>query len=178
MRTHERIVLAHHLIPTLYGHWPPNDIRGSGSTELRDDKLAALGPIHHGRKPAHLQPTLDELREFHRQVGTMLKHPVFWIDHAKRQVIAEALGRVVRENKYTCYACAICSNHMHLVIRRHCDDWQVMWERLTAGVIAALRRFDDIGADHPVFSDRPYGVYSYDPEAIRGRITYVVKNPE
>ncbi len=27
-------VIAHHLIWTLYGHWLPNDLRGSGSTEF------------------------------------------------------------------------------------------------------------------------------------------------
>ena len=43
-------VIAHHLIWTLYGHWLPNDPRGSGSRELLDEKFAPLGEIHHGRK--------------------------------------------------------------------------------------------------------------------------------
>jgi len=50
MRTHSRIVIGHHLILHGYGHWLPNDPRGSGSEELRQDKLAGLGPIHLGRK--------------------------------------------------------------------------------------------------------------------------------
>lgn len=48
-RTHNRIVIAHHLVMTLYGHWLPNDLRGSGSEELRNPELEELGPIHFGR---------------------------------------------------------------------------------------------------------------------------------
>ena len=36
----------HHLLWTLYGHWLPNDLRGSGSDELRNAKFAMLGPIY------------------------------------------------------------------------------------------------------------------------------------
>lgn len=45
-----RIVIAHHLVLMGYGHWLPNDIRGSGSDEIRNELLAVLGEIHHGRK--------------------------------------------------------------------------------------------------------------------------------
>jgi len=178
LRTHQRQVLAHHLVMTLYGHWPPNDLRGSGSSELRDPKFEVLGEIYQGRKPKHLQPTKVELRAFHREVGKILKHRVIWIDHATRQVVAEAIERVVRGNKYTCYACAICSNHMHLVIRRHRDDWRTMWTHLTNAVRKGLGEFDDVRLDHPVFSERPYAVYLYSPQDIRGRIEYVMENPE
>jgi hypothetical protein len=30
-------IITHHLIWTLYGHWLPNDLRGSGSAEIRDE---------------------------------------------------------------------------------------------------------------------------------------------
>lgn len=177
-RTHQRIALAHHLILTLYGHWPPNDNRGSGSADFRDDKFAALGPIHHGRKPAHEQPTRGELRAFHKQVQPLLNYPIFWIDDAKRQACADAIREVLRANKYTCYACAICANHLHLLIRRHRDDWQIMWRHLVNALCAALRGFDDLSDDHPVISNRPYAVYAYDPEGIRARIDYIERNPE
>ena len=55
------IILAHHLIWTLYGHWPPNDLRGSGSDIVHDEELAALAPVHHGRKPPHLQPSRTQM---------------------------------------------------------------------------------------------------------------------
>ena len=49
-RTHDRIIIAHHLVFYGYGHWVPDDIRGSGSTEIRSPKLEKLGLIHFGRK--------------------------------------------------------------------------------------------------------------------------------
>lgn len=35
LRTHSRYIIAHHLILHGYGHWLPNDPRGSGSREIR-----------------------------------------------------------------------------------------------------------------------------------------------
>src|SRR5882757_9319102 len=121
MPTRRPTIIAHHLIWTLYGHWLPNDLRGSGSSELHDEKFASLGPIHHGRKPAREQPTRKELREFHRQAEPLLNFTRFWIDDAKRQAIRNAIAGIVAERKYTVWACAIMSNHVHMVIRRHRD---------------------------------------------------------
>lgn len=177
MRTHSRIIIGHHVVPTLYGHWPPNDPRGSGSSEFYDEKFAPLGPIHHGRRPPQEQPSRAELRAFHRQAEPLLNFPIFWIDDAKRQAIAEAFATVVRGEGYTVYRCAICSNHMHLVIRRHRDTWQRMWEHFTGAAVGALRSFPDVWAEHPVISQRPYARYLYTPEDIRGRIEYVAGNP-
>lgn len=180
LRTHQRIILAHHLIITLYGHWPPNDLRGSGSTDFYDDKFEQLGPIHHGRKPPEEQPTRDELRAFHKNVEPLLNFPTFWIDDAKRQVITDAFREAIRRNRYTCYACAICSNHMHLVIRKHSDVFEDMWRNLTDAARAALiaSHPNEISAAHPVFAQRPYGVFIYTPVGIRDRIKYAEDNPE
>jgi hypothetical protein len=44
------VVKAAHLVLTGYGHWLPNDPRGSGSEEIRKLGLEMLGPIHFGSK--------------------------------------------------------------------------------------------------------------------------------
>jgi REP element-mobilizing transposase RayT len=180
MRTHKRIVAAHHLILTLYGNWPPNDPRGSGSHDFYDDKFAPLGPIHHGRKPAHLQPTRDELRAYHKQVAPLLNFPLIWLDDATRQVVADAFERVMHEERYTCWACAILKNHVHLVIRRHHDTYQIMFSKLANAAAEALRSYAPLAlaANHPVFSQRPYSSYCYEPADIEERIDYVRGNPE
>ena len=54
MPTPRPMIIGHHLIWTLYGHWLANDLRGCGSIELYDEKFAPLGPIHHGRFAAGL----------------------------------------------------------------------------------------------------------------------------
>ena len=171
-------IIAHHLIWTLYGHWLPNDLRGSGSSELRNEKLDQLGPIHRGRKPERLQPTRRELREFHNQAEPLLEFPRFWLDVAKRQAVADAFARVVAQEGYTVWAFAILSNHAHLVIRRHRDDALTMWIRFAEAIRASLSTFSDIRADHPILSTRPYKVFLRTPGEVCGRIAYVVANPE
>jgi len=115
-------IIAHHLIWTLYGHWLPNDPRGSGSEKIREEKLAPLGPNHQGRKPPSLQPSREKLRNFQQQASPLLEHKKLWIDTGKREIIANAFSEVIAEQNYTVWACAILSNHAHMIVRRHRDD--------------------------------------------------------
>lgn len=177
-----RSVIATHLILTLYGHWAVNDPRGSESVEIKDAKFAPLGPIHYGRKPQPQQPTKEEIKAFHAQHRELLNYPVFWIDEAKRDAFASAVELVIKDRRYTCYACAICSNHAHLVIRTHRDRAQVMWQHIADGIRQRLRLCfpppeDVISAQHPVISARPHNVLLYTPDEVWGRIEYVEKNP-
>jgi REP element-mobilizing transposase RayT len=184
LRTHDRIILAHHIIMTLYGHWPPNDPRGSGSIDFYDNKFDPLGPIHHGRKPPEEQPSRDELRKYHKQVKPLLNFPIFWLNDATQQVVADAIREVVRKNRYTCYACAICSNHLHLVIRKRRDSYEEMWAHLASAIKERLVASHlvvggtPINEHHPVISQRPYAVFLYTRDDIRGRINYAESNPE
>jgi hypothetical protein len=59
------VVIAHHLVWTPYGCWPPNDPRGSSSHEVLVEALAKLGELHYGRNP--VRPTREQLREFHER---------------------------------------------------------------------------------------------------------------
>src|SRR5690348_1880889 len=90
-----RRVIGHHLILTGYAHWLPNDPRGSGSTELKQEKLADLGPIHYGRKK--IQPPRHELKHFYREANQHLQFQPFWFDSAKRQALSEAFFSVIRD---------------------------------------------------------------------------------
>jgi hypothetical protein len=112
-------------------------------------------------------------------VQPLLNFPVIWLDDATRQVVAAAFAETVRRRGYTCYACAILRNHAHLLIRRHRDTYQTMFEHLAASardalVSCPLLRLD---ATHPVISQRPYAVYCYSPDDIRRCIAYINANP-
>ncbi len=174
-----RRVIAVHLVLTLYGHWAVNDPRGSGSSSFLDLKFEALGPIHFGRRPRHEQPTRDELKVFHAEHEQLLNFPVFWIDPLKRDVIADAIRAVLRAQGYTCYACAICGNHVHLIIRTHKHDALMMWNHFADTVRERLRlRFpQEIAAKHPAISARPYKVFLYTTDDVWGRVDYVEQNP-
>jgi hypothetical protein len=172
------MIIGHHLIWTLYGHWLANDLRGSGSTDFRDEKFQSLGPIYHGRKPQNMQPNRDELKAFHKKAESLLNFSRFWIDDAKRQAIVDAFAQIVRDKGYTVWACAILKNHARMVIRVHRDDALRMWHTFADAAKAALGEFADIGPEHPVWSNRPYKVFLRTPDEVYSRIGYVQRNPE
>lgn len=174
-RTHQRIIIGHHLVLHAYGHWLPNDPRGSGSEELREEKLADLGPIHHGRRK--VQPPRGELPRFYHAAEPRLDYPTIWFDDAKRQAIGEAFAHVVASRRYTLWGCAVLRNHAHLCIRRHRDDALTMWRGFAEQSARTLRLFADTPDDHPVWSSRPYKVFLYTPDDARRVVAYIEGNP-
>lgn len=175
-RTHDKIIVAGHLVISGYGHWLPNDPRGSGSETFRNEIFKDLGEIHQGRK--RVQPTREQIREFFRRAEPLLQHKTLWFDSAKRQAISDAFARVVEKFGYTVWSCAILKNHAHLIARRHRDKLEEMWDRFASEATRVLKeRFPSIAQDHPIWSHRPYIVYIYDAAGIRSRIKYVNDNP-
>jgi hypothetical protein len=172
------VIGAHHII-MLYAHWAVNDPCGSGSTEIRDPKFRPLGDLYVGRKPEDEQPTRDELRAFHEHHRELLNFPVFWIDCAKAQAMAGAIEEALRRHGYTCYACAICSNHLHLVIRTHKHHAREQWDNFADAIRQRMREGfpNEISRMHPVVSNRPFSVLLFTPDEMRGRISYVERNP-
>jgi hypothetical protein len=169
------VTIAVHLIFSGYGTWLPNDPRGSGSAEVRKPELDDLGEIHFGRKPE--QPSRDELRAFHREAAGHLAFSTFWFDVEIRSAIGAGFGETVYRKGYTCWACAVCSNHAHLLVRTHRDDAVTMWDAFandSRAAVIALRQHDPA---HPLWSSRPYRVFLQTPDAVRGRVDYVRKNP-
>src|SRR5207302_5259743 len=107
------MVVGYHLIWTAYGWWLPNDPRGSSSHEIRVEKIEELGELHHGRKV--IQPLPAELRAFYDRARMLLKHELLTFDEAAIEVIADSIGQTIREQTYTCYACAIMPDHVHML---------------------------------------------------------------
>src|SRR5687767_4454904 len=107
------LVIAYHLIWTTYGWWLPNDPRGSGSQEVRNNVIAELGELHFGRK--RVQPAARLVRDFYDQAAPVLQHPLLSFDESARNEIGLAFGEAVTEHRYTCYACAIMPDHVHVL---------------------------------------------------------------
>lgn len=174
-RRYQRVVIASHLVLHGYGHWLPNDPRGSGSALLREDKLADLGPIHTGRKS--VQPPRSELKRFYQQAEGRLDFPALWFNDAMRQAIGDAFSQVAAARRYTAWACAILKNHAHLCARKHRDDPTVIWSAFAEASAQALRRLADVPHDHPVWSSRPYKVFLFAPDDVRRVVRYIEDNP-
>ena len=111
------IVVAYHLVWTGYGWWLPNDPRGSTSHTIRSDVIAELGELHFGRKK--VQPASQVIREFYEKARETLEFPLMTFDDAQVAVIADSFAQVIRQTTYTCYACAIMPDHIHVLIRKH-----------------------------------------------------------
>jgi REP element-mobilizing transposase RayT len=173
---HVNTVIAVHLVIHGYGHWLANDLRGSGSTELRQEKFEDLGPVHTGRK--RVQPSKKDLRAFYKEAEGLLKYPTIWFDEPARLVIASALEQVCKKGGYTAWACAVLQNHAHLLLRTHRDKGDLMWENAAVAARDALWDAGLVTRGHPVWSNRPYFVFKTNVPMVRRCVKYVEENPE
>jgi REP element-mobilizing transposase RayT len=169
------MVAGYHLIWTAYGWWLPNDPRGSSSHEIRVEQIAELGELHHGRK--RVQPLPAELRAFYEQAERVLKHELLTFALDDFEVLAASFAKVIRERRYTCYACAIMPDHVHALIRRHRDYSEQMIDLLQQAsrqaVIDARRR----PTEHPVWGGPGWKVFLNTREDMERTIAYIENNP-
>jgi len=170
------LVIAYHLVWTSYGSWLPNDPRGSGSTEIRNPKLQHLGEVHHGRKD--VQPRGSVIRDFYKEADALLEHPKVEFANPHRQAITTAFRETIERQKYTCYACAIMRDHVHLVIRKHKHTAEQMADELKHRSIWKLRAEQLVPEGHPVWiSGHGWNVFLEHPDDVVRCIKYVEDNP-
>jgi REP element-mobilizing transposase RayT len=171
----ERLVIAYHLIWTAYGYWLPNDPRGSMSKTIASDVIAELGTLHYGRK--NVQPSARDIREFREHAKDALKFPLLEFKRPEFQVIADALAEAIREHTYTCYACAIMPDHVHMLIRKHKHLAEDMLGNLQESSRLRLRTVGVRTSDHPVWGGPGWKVFLDTPDSIRRTIRYIEENP-
>jgi hypothetical protein len=170
------LVIAYHLVWTVYGRWLPNDPRGSGSQSIRQDVIAELGKLHFGRKLE--QPAGRDVREFYRRADSVLQHAVVTFNSELRQAIANAFADVIATQRYTCYACAIMPDHVHILIRKHKHRAEEMIDHLRALCRLRLSDLTLIPDGHPLWtSGCGWKVFLDHPDEIRRTIHYIENNP-
>lgn len=169
------LVLGYHLIWTAYGWWLPNDPRGSMSKFVACDALKDLGELHYGRK--RIQPASRVIRQFYDDAKGCLMHELLTFDDRQRQEIANAFAQSIQAQNYTCYACAIMPDHVHLLIRKHRDPAKRMIECLQEDSAAHLRSVGCRGPSHPVWGGPGWKVFLDSPEDIRRVVHYIEENP-
>jgi REP element-mobilizing transposase RayT len=170
-----RVVIAHHLIWTAYGYWLPNDPRGSMSKVIACDVIAELGELHVGRKK--VQPSAREVVEFRNQSRSALKHVLLDFRIQDFPVIANALAEVIREYRYTCYACAIMPDHVHILIRKHKHQAEEMLDNFQQISRLRLRNVGLRSETHPIWGGHGWKVFLDTPTDIRRTIRYIDENP-
>jgi len=168
------MILATHVILTGYGHWLPNDVRGSYSKTVFIPPIAELGPLHHGRKL--VQPSASELRKFHQQAKTALAHSVHWFSLEERSAIRDTLARLCQEQRFVCYACAILPNHIHVLIERNYLPPPTIHDLLKQCAAQVIRKVGQVPAEHPVFNAGIATLHKYTPVQIRQCAKYITDN--
>ena len=168
------MVIGYHIILTGYGHWLPNDPRGSLSHVIHAPEIARLGPSHYGRKEG--QPSRAELARFKMNAGKALHFPLLWWDMVARQNLAYALGEVVLQNGLTCYACAILASHIHLLFRRHGMKAEAISPLLKEAGRERIRSLGFAPPDHPVFSADPCHHFKSTPAEMSECVQYIADN--
>jgi hypothetical protein len=168
-------VIAYHLCWTAYGTWLPNDPRGSGSKRVATTSIAELGQRHYGRRKS--QPEGSVVREFYQRAEEKLRFSVTRFDARQIESIAVAFGDAIAEQGYTCYACAILPDHVHLVIRKHKDRAEAMIEVLQRFSRWRLGNQRAMPLDHPVWTTGGWRGFLDSPDAVRNAVRYVEKNP-
>jgi REP element-mobilizing transposase RayT len=92
-------------------------------------------------------------------------------------VIADAMAEVIRRQAYTCYACAIMPDHVHLLIRKHKHRAEEMIENFQEASRLWLREAGLRAADHPVWGGPGWKVYQDSREDMERTIRYIRGNP-
>ncbi len=169
------MVIAYHLIWTAYGFWLPNDPRGSMSKAIASDVIADLGTLHFGRKK--VQPSARELRAFRDRARNVLKHEMLKFEPSGFSTVADGLAEAIRQHSYTCYACAIMPDHVHMILRKHKHQAEDMFDNLQEATRLRLRASGLRAADHPVWGGPGWKVYLDTPTDIRRTIRYIGENP-
>jgi REP element-mobilizing transposase RayT len=169
------VIIAHHLIWTAYGWWLPNDPRGSTSRTIRSDLVAELGEIHLGRKK--VQPASADIRKFYENAKAALVHPLLEFSEPQRQIIADAFAEAMVRFRYTCYACAIMPDHVHILIRKHRDEPEAMIRWLQEAGAWELRQHAMRPPNHPVWGGPGWKVFLDLPDEIWRTIDYINGNP-
>jgi len=169
------MVIAHHLIWTGYGWWLPNDPRGSTSHVIRSDVIADLGALHHGRK--RIQPASADIRRFYAAAQHDLRHPVLCFARDDIETIARGIHEAVLASKYTCYACAVMPDHVHMLVRKHRHRAEEMIAEMQRYSAAQLHGEGACEDSHPVWGGGGWKVFLDHPDEVRRTIKYIQDNP-
>jgi REP element-mobilizing transposase RayT len=169
------IVIAHHLIWTGYGWWLPNDPRGSMSRTIASDVIAELGELHYGRRT--VQPSSSVMRGFHERSKQVLQFPLLEFTPEEIDAIGDAFSESIDEERYTCYACAIMPDHVHILIRKHKHKAEQMIQILQESSRLRVRGPGLRDIHHPVWGGPGWKVFLDHPDAVRRTIRYIEENP-
>lgn len=178
------MILAFHLTWTTYGHWFPNDPRGSWSDEVWKPGLREVRELDEERKVTRPRLTARrELQTFLDQARSRLTFPVVGLNDEEINCVGEAFDACVRAGELDVRACAILRNHVHIVVMRHVDAYERIVNRLKGVSSQAVRRHRgyELSAGRneriPIWTQGYWCRYVSSEHQIQSVIAYVEQNP-
>ena len=169
------MIVAYHSIFCAYGFWLPNDPRGSWSDFVGAWELfIAAGPATYcGAR--YSVAGADHDREVRNTGKASLLHSPMRFDPRQIQSIATGFADACSEADFHILACAIMPDHVHVVIRRHPRDIEMIVGHLRSRATKQLGR-DAIRPDQPIWAKKSWNRYLDSPD-LPNAIAYVNNNP-
>jgi len=178
------MIIGFHLAWTCYGHWFPNDPRGSWSDEVWKPELLELRRLDDGRKVTHPRPVEPgEMRRVLDTARARLKRDVVCLKDSEIRMVGGAFAEVVEAVLLEVHACAIMPNHVHVVVGRHAESYERMVSRLKARASQKIREVRGIRATDvrrervPIWTEGYWVRYIDNVEQMDRVIDYVNRNP-
>ena len=165
------MILAFHSVFTAYDFWLPNEPRGSWSDFVASWELRRFGPATKGstRRSIAARPYDRSLKR--RMQQSLEREPVTFSGEQTREIV-----RGFSTTPYTLHACAVLSEHVHLVVGRTSRNIRTVVGHLKAEATRALRQGGWF-ADRTPWADHGWNVYLDSAEAVERAIAYVENNP-
>src|SRR5207237_9815564 len=130
------------------------------------------------RGGGQVPPPRLEVLDFDEPAAELLQHPLLTFDERARAIIGEAFGDVIESEKYTCYACAVMPDHVHLLIRKHKHTAEEMGANLIGASREKLVARERRTPEHPVWTAGDgWNVFLEHPNDVRRVIVYIERNP-
>ena len=182
-----KLVLSYHIVLSAYGFWLPNDPRGSWSDFVWSRPLAQHGDATKTNARRSIANKMHNNEQRHTAKQSLKHHPVLF-EGIQARAIARGFAKAKSINDLTIFACAILTDHVHMVVKRHVQLWiEDMAARLKANATRLLteenlhpfaaENRDRRGRLPTPWAESFWQVYLNSDEDIRRSITYVERNP-
>jgi len=90
--------------------------------------------------------------------------------------VGQALAEVIQSRNYTCYACTVMPDHVHMLIRKHRDTAEAMVQAFQEESRIAAVQCDLRLPDHPVWTEGGWKGFEGSVEDMKRTIRYIEQN--
>jgi REP element-mobilizing transposase RayT len=176
-------MIGHHLIFGAYGFWLPNDPRGSWSKFVGSYELYRTG----GKATTTdaVESVAHDPHDHQLQVSTKaaLSRPAVVFTPIQVDCLGRGFADSVSKSAFVVHACAILSNHVHLVVALHRISIDNIAIQLKAAatrqlLMESLHPFQQVVGKTPkCFAQKKWDVELKTAEQLFHAIDYVEQNP-